>query len=111
MYALIDKASNTLAGITVEPSAYDLALYDVVPIPDNNPDGWIWNGTTLVARPARAIELTGAALDADPRWAALKSASPAQIDTWLDANVTDLASARRVLKILCLAIQLLARTR
>lgn len=90
---------------------YDAALYDFVDMPPGDPTQWRWDGSTFVQRDPTPAEETAAALDTDPRWQAMKSASPAQIDTWLTANVTDLASARRVLKILVLAVQALARTR
>jgi hypothetical protein len=48
-----------------------------------------------------------AARDLDPRWAAIKSATPAQIDAWLTANVTNIATARDVLKTLLLAVRVL----
>lgn len=41
--------------------------------------------------------------------AALKTARPAQIDAWLDANVNNLADARRVLKMLVKVAALLVR--
>jgi hypothetical protein len=46
-----------------------------------------------------------AARDLDPRWAAIKAATPAQIDAWLTANVTNIATARDVLKTLLLAVR------
>jgi hypothetical protein len=45
------------------------------------------------------------ARDIDPRWAAIKAATPAQIDAWLTANVTNIATARDVLKTLLLAVR------
>jgi len=45
------------------------------------------------------------AFEADPRWIALKNATSAQIDTWLTSNVTNIAQARTVLKVLLLAIR------
>ena len=47
------------------------------------------------------------ARELDPRWAALKTATPAQIDNWLTANVTNLAQARDVLKTILLALRAL----
>ena len=43
-------------------------------------------------------------IKSDPQISALLKASPAQADTYIDSNVTDLASARNVLKILARAI-------
>jgi len=41
----------------------------------------------------------------DPVWAQLRTATPAQIDTYLNTNVTTLAQARVVLRILILAMR------
>lgn len=61
-----------------------------------------------------ALEITvGDAIDtafaADPRWQAIQSATPQQIDNWLTANVTNVAQARQVLRVLILAVRRLAR--
>ena len=53
----------------------------------------------------RAITETHATLDGDARWTAVRAATPAQIDAWLTANVTNLAQARDVLKLLLLAVR------
>lgn len=45
------------------------------------------------------------ALAADPRWHAIRTATPAQIETWLTANVTNLVQAHEVLKVLILAVR------
>jgi hypothetical protein len=111
MYALILKADSTLDSFVNSTDGYDLELYDVYELPEGDPGQWAWNGTAIVQRAPTASEETNAALEADPRWQAMKSASPQQVENWLAANVTDLASARRVLKILVLAVQRLARTR
>jgi len=50
-------------------------------------------------------------LKADAAVQALRTRTPAQCDAWLDQNVTDLASARAVLKILARILALLARER
>lgn len=49
------------------------------------------------------------ALDGSALWAQLEAATPAQIATWLDNNVTDLASAREVLWLIVLALRSLHR--
>jgi hypothetical protein len=111
MFALILKADSTLDSIVDSTDGYDLELYDVYELPEGDPGQWAWNGTAIVQRPPTASEETAAALEADPRWQAMKSKTPQEVETWLTSNVTDLASARRVLKILILAVQRLARTR
>jgi hypothetical protein len=42
-------------------------------------------------------------LAADTTWAAVSTATPAQIDTWLNSNVSNLADARRILRLLIIA--------
>lgn len=111
MYALIDKASNTVAAFTTDPSGYDLSLYDVVVVPAGTPHDWVWDGTQFVTRPPTAAEVTANAMEGDARWQALRTATPAQITAWLNVNVTDLASAREVLRILVLALQRVLNTR
>lgn len=111
MYALIDKASNTVAAFTTDPSGYDLSLYNVVAAPAGSPGNWVWNGAQFVARPPTAAEVTANAMEGDARWQALRTATPAQVSAWLNANVTDLASTREVLRILVLALQRVLNTR
>jgi len=52
-----------------------------------------------------------AELKADAAVQALRNRTPAECAAWIDANVTDLASARAVLKILARILALLARER
>jgi hypothetical protein len=63
-------------------------------------------GPTLTIKAGDAIQV---ALAADPRWQAMQAATPAQIDNWLAANVTTVAQARQVLRMLILAVRRLAR--
>lgn len=46
---------------------------------------------------------------ADILLSALAAKSPAEVAAWIDANVTDLASAKRVLRALAKVVALLAR--
>ena len=50
-----------------------------------------------------------ATLKADAAVQALRTRTPAQVDAWVDSNVTTLAEARAVLKILARIVALLAR--
>jgi len=112
MITLIDKTTREAVAVVFSTNGYDMSLYDIAgPPPENT--GWIWDvpTETWIVRPPNEREQTALALDADTRWQAMKTASPQQVETWLSNNVTDLASARAVLKILVLAIQNLARTR
>lgn len=63
-------------------------------------------GPEITLRVGDAIDL---AFADDPRWQALQSATPAQIDNWLTANVTTIAQARSVLRLLLLAVRRLTR--
>ena len=111
MWGLIRKSDGVFVAAVESTDGYDLALYDARPLPPGDPSQWAWDGAQFVPRPPTAHEVTQADLEADPRWRAMKTATPAQVDTWLTGNVVDLASARRVLKLLILAVQLLAKTR
>lgn len=110
MYGLIRKADSTLDCIVDSTDGYDLTEFNVVEIP-GDPMDLRWDGAQFVQRDPTPAEESDAALEADVRWQQLKGASPQQIETYLTQQVTDLASARRVLKILVLAVQRLARTR
>lgn len=63
-------------------------------------------GPTITVRTGDDSEL---ALDADPRWQALRTATPAQINTWLTSNVTTIAQARNVLRVLLLGMRKLLK--
>ena len=68
------------------------------------------------AQVAAAAELAArdtirASLRNDSGIQALRNRTPAQVDAWIDNNVTDLASARTVLKLLARVVALLARER
>ena len=46
--------------------------------------------------------------DADNKWQALMNATPSQIDNWMNSNITDLASARSLLRTLVYAVRYLS---
>ena len=112
MKALIDSTGVVLF-VVYDTAGYDLTGLTVIDNVPEPPHEFVWNNTTMTfdPRPPTAAEETAKSLTADPRWQAIKTATPDQIDAWLTANVTDLASARRVLKILVLAVQTVAKTR
>jgi hypothetical protein len=111
MHAIIDGNGDCLY-IVHSTDGYDLTGLAVVAVPDPARDyAWDKATQTFVPRPLTPAEETAAAMEADPRWQAMKTATPAQIEAWLTANTTTLAEVRRVLKILILAVQMLARTR
>lgn len=111
MIALIRKSDGAWVAAVASTDGYDLTLYDAVELPPGDPTQWAWNGAAFVTRDPTPAEATEAALADDPRWQAMRNASPAQVEAFLTGNVTDLPSARRVLKLLIIAVQLLARTR
>jgi hypothetical protein len=65
-----------------------------------------YTGDELVVTAGDEIDL---AFDSDPRWQALRTATVAEIDTWLTNNVTNIAQARTVLKLLLLAVRRINR--
>jgi hypothetical protein len=105
---------TTGEGILVDDTdGYDIESEWRVVSTDEQPTGKRWHRATQswVERSKSPGEETRDALEADPRWRDLRAATPAQIEAWLAANTTNLAQARQVLKLLVLAVQLLARTR
>lgn len=104
MIALINNATGQCDAIVASTAGYDLTGYTQVEAPDD-PANWRWVDGQWVARPPSLTEQDAEALDADTRWQAVLDATPEQIETWLTNNVTDLASARRVLKFLIVAIR------
>lgn len=108
---LIRKSDSAWVAAVVSTDGYDLALYDAFELPPGDPSQLKWDGSAFVARDPTPREQAEVAIEADPYWRIMRTATPAQVETWLTANVTDLASARRVIKILILATQLLVRTR
>ena len=113
MYAIVDRVSRECLCFSYSTDGYDPADYDFRELPTADFMAWAWDVATddFIPRPLTPREVTDAALEADSRWQAIKTATPDDIEAWLSANVTDLASARRVLKILVMAVQKLARTR
>jgi hypothetical protein len=109
MKAIINVNGDCIA-IVYSTAGYDLAdctVIDPVPTPEHD---FVWDKATqtFVPRPLTDSESTRLTLNGDPRWQALKNATPAQIDTWLANNVTNLAEARQVLGLILRAIRVLA---
>jgi hypothetical protein len=85
-----------------------------IEVPTAPPDGrCIWNGSAWGAPVLSPVEQRHEALktafEATGALERLRNATPSQIDTFIDANVTDLAGARAVLKALAKAVAYLAR--
>lgn len=108
MIGLVEIATGELVAIVDSTVGYDMALYTTINVA-GDPAEVRWDRATqqLVPRPLTAREVAHAELIADARWQAIQAATPAQIEAWLTSNVTDLASARRVLKLLILALRAL----
>ena len=70
--------------------------------------GWVVTAKTQEEQDAYAENQSYiediAAIKADPQVAALLKARPSQINSYIDTNVTDMASAKEVLKILARAV-------
>jgi hypothetical protein len=64
---------------------------------------------TIFERPKTADEIDREAVEAYPKLTTLKTSTPAQVQAWVDANVTDLASAKDAIKTLAVAVGFLAR--
>lgn len=108
MFALIRKSDNVIVAFVETTNGYDLAEYTALAV-TGDATQLTWDGAQLVQRPPTPSEEVAAAFDSDPRWVALQSATPTQIDNWLTANVTNIAQARAVLRVLLLAIRKLNR--
>jgi len=111
MKGLIRKSDGQFVTAVESTEGYDLTEFDAHELPPGDPTQWKWDGTAFVTRDPTAAEVTEAALLADARWQQLANATPAQVETYLAEHMTTLAESRRIVKILVLAIQRLARTR
>lgn len=72
------------------------------------------SGVTLTAvlvnnPPPTQAELDATAVKAYPQLVALKNMTPAQVQAWVEANVTTLATAKGAIKTLAVAVGFLAR--
>jgi hypothetical protein len=88
------------------------ALYEVLPglvvrIPADTPPEQV--AAVIAARLTPAQARRAAALGDFPLLAALAGKTDAEIEAWVQANVTDLATARQALVLLARAIGMLAR--
>lgn len=104
MIAIINANGDCVA-IVASTAGYDLTGMTLVdPVPEPLRD-YVWDKSAqaFVARPPTPSE----EFNADSLWPALRTATPAQIEAWLTNNVTNLAEARRVLKLILLALRAL----
>jgi hypothetical protein len=80
-------------------------------------NAWVLNGTAIEIDPVKQAEIDAELqVEADveqikvqPALKALLDATPNQIENYIDNNVTDLASAKQVLKILAKGVSMLGR--
>jgi hypothetical protein len=110
MYGLIRRADSVLVAFVETPDGYDLAEFDAIAVA-GDPARLSWNGAQFTQRNLTAAEQSRVEIEADQLWAQLDTATPQAIQSWLTANVTDLASARRVLRFILLALKLLRSSR
>lgn len=106
--------------------AYQLTFNGVIRLADrafipeslNNRDwrrylAWIAEGNVPTPAdpppPPTRDELDAAEARQYAKLAALRDMTPAQVSAWVDANITDLSSARDALKTLAIAVGVLAR--
>lgn len=104
MKAIIDADGECIA-IVFDTAGHDLTgctVLDEVPEPVHE-HAWSQASQAFVPRPPNAQE----ELTADAHWSALKTATPSQIEAWLANNVNTLSEARRVLKLILLALRAL----
>lgn len=116
-YAIIKN--NIVQNAVLADAAQDIQLNagETVIQHDTAAPGWVYNGTTLSPPPPLPVDPTVAAeanraasFRADAGrvdlLSRLKTATPAQIDTWVDNNVTTLAGAKTVFKAILKVIAL-----
>jgi hypothetical protein len=126
-HAVVNIATGSVVTVVElsDPATWPVpAGHQIVPSDAASP-GDTWNGTTFVKPPAPTGDpVLVAAFAAEAARAEtfradsgrvdllqrLRTATPAQIDTWVDTNVTSIATARTVLKAIIKVIALDART-
>ena len=89
-------------------------LSDGAFVPPDNPELLAWLAAGNVIAPADVVPMSQEQLDiaaakAYQKLSALRTMTPAQVQTWVDANVTNLAEAKDALKTLAVAVSILAR--
>ena len=69
----------------------------------------LWSATLLAPPPPTQYQLDAAEAKAYAPLTALAAMTPAQVQTYINANVTDLASAKVAIRTLAVAVSVLAR--
>lgn len=108
MFALIRRSDNTLDSFVESTEGYDLEAFDAVEF-EGSHEEMTWSGSAVVVRPRTTDEQARAATRGHALWERLESATPEQIESWLGANVSNLAEARQVLKFILLALKSMRR--
>jgi hypothetical protein len=131
--ARLDKVNGiVIETLTADPFPPFAAAMLWVECPANTPQGaacdglnfiscpgnqYDWNGNQWILNAARQAALDAAAADvadtaaanAYAKLASLRNMTPAQVQTWVDANVVDLPSAKDAIKTLAIAVSICAR--
>lgn len=77
---------------------------------DWNGNAWVENAGRLAAQQSIAQDITDlAVVKADNTLTAFVAMTPAQVDAWITANVTNLATATNALRILAKIVLVIAR--
>jgi hypothetical protein len=72
-------------------------------------DSVTWDAPVIDKPPPTQNEIDGAAVRDYPALIALKNMPPADVEAWVEANVTNLATAKSAIKTLAVAVGFLAR--
>lgn len=94
-------ATNRIVSRTLDSGQVESCLASSLP-----------EGTQVLAADAPVVaqdDQDAAAARAYPKLVTLRGMTPAQVDAWVTANVTDLASAKDAIKTLAIGFSVLAR--
>jgi hypothetical protein len=95
---------NSLAGYDLQDWTIILENLDAEEIQNKR---WSEALQALEEIPPNALKTISSSLDQDPRWSALKNATPTQIENYIQNNVVDLASAKQLLTVFAKVLRML----
>tara|TARA_R110000868_G_scaffold176513_2_gene414227 strand:- start:1325 stop:1723 length:399 start_codon:yes stop_codon:yes gene_type:complete len=109
-----DSQAEANAHVTRVLETFPLAY--AVARPAGGPSAWLCDTAAKTAiydplppSPPTQDEIDSAAAKAYAKLTALRGMTPAQVGSWVDANVTNLAQAQDAIKTLAIAVSILAR--